>query len=246
MNITQNRERFLAAHKLLLGDSTTLDKFESARSLIKGLDPKIDNALEKCASALSKIEDLQKGEIIQLAPELLGEETEKQKKRKKALILFLKNYKELRSEVERVKSELQNPDQSKTKSASGQVSTFAKIASFAKGPFGIVTAIALVIAVGLIFVNNQKAKQAPTPSAAAALSTKPKIKVITFNNKKIPLSELAARTGPDCTVGANQVSHYHAQNHQDVKALDGTIIPDPGGCAYGKVSEAKVEEVETP
>lgn len=56
---------------------------------------------------------------------------------------------------------------------------------------------------------------------------------------------LEVRTGPDCTNSPQQAPHYHAKNGQFVRATDGTIIQDPGSCAFGKVNEVQIEELET-
>ncbi len=74
---------------------------------------------------------------------------------------------------------------------------------------------------------------------------KEKIKVIVVRGKKVPLSQVHVGKGPECDSEANQIPHYHA-NLSSVTALDGTVIPDPGGCGYGKVQQVPVEEVEKP
>lgn len=69
---------------------------------------------------------------------------------------------------------------------------------------------------------------------------KEKIKVIVVNGKKVPIAQVHVGTGPEC--GPNEAPHYHA-NTGSVTALDGTVIPDPGACGYGKVRDVPVEEV---
>ncbi len=59
-----------------------------------------------------------------------------------------------------------------------------------------------------------------------------KISVIESSGRLIPLDQIhASRAEAGC-----KGEHYHA-NNGFVTALDGTIVPDPGGCAYGIVSE---------
>src|SRR3989344_7211581 len=108
---SDSRERFLAAHKLFLDETTTLEKFESARTLIQGINPKVDKALDSCSKAIQKIENLRKGEVIELAAGNLSERTEEEKKRKKAIVWFIRTWKQLQSEVERIKAEFEKGKQ---------------------------------------------------------------------------------------------------------------------------------------
>ncbi len=232
MQINKQREKIEAAEKLLNTDSTSIEKLNSATTLLKGINPKIDNLLESCSKALASIEKIQTSQIVELTTENLQENTEEEKRRKKRFLLFLKYWRELNSEVERVKTELEKTDnQVKIKSST-------KIITFAKGPFGIITLAAILIAGFLIYQakNNPKGKEpiVPTP----VVSEKPKITVIEFQGKKIPLTELALRTGPDC-----DSPHYHAANHISVRALDGTTIPDPGECAFGRAKDITIKEI---
>ena len=124
--------------------------------------------------------------------------------------------------------------------------------------------MALIIAVGLILTaRNRTQTQLPLPtvtpiatvpsspiqtSSPTSISTPSKkltIQVITFERKKIPLSELAVRIGPDCTNSPSEAPHYHARNSVNVKTIDGTVISDSGACAFGKVSEVAIQEVES-
>lgn len=231
----ENREKFEALNKLLSQESTTIEKFQSVAKLAHGINPQIDQTLDKAAEALEKIENLSKGEVIELSADTLPEETEQQKKRKKALILFIKHYKELKDEIERVKAELKD-----SKSANQQLSAVGRVAAFAKGPVGIITVAAVIIvAVSGLFLsqkpqskisNQDQLSSSPPPSTA-------KVKGIVFNGQKIPLDQLAVRNGPDC-----DSPHYHALDHVSVKAIDGTTIQDPGGCAFGKTKDTQVVE----
>lgn len=227
-----DRDKIQQAHKLLEGETTTLEKFESVRVLIKGISPKIDQKLEAVAKAINSIEKLQKGEVIELTAENLSEETENDKKRKKAILFLIKTYKDLRSEVERVKIQIN--------SQGATPSSFGKIAAFAKGPFGLTTVAAVIVVAG-IYIYQSKNRQIIDTSQTGSGETqyKQKTKAIFFQGKLIPLSELATKSGTDC-----DSEHYHAQNGENVKALDRTTIPDPGACAFGKLSEVRIEEVE--
>lgn len=258
MNADDTKARFIAASKLLAGETTTLEKFESIRDLIKGINPHVDRAVAQCSDALSKIERLSKGDVVQLSADALPENTEEEKKRKKAILFFIKTWRELAEEVERIKSEFEDTSD---KNSQEQIAGFGKSAAFAKGPFGIITLAAVILAAVLIyFGRNQSQVQTqsslststvvstPTPSPSlipsSSPSSKKKVKVITYNNKKIALKELRVATGPDCVAERVEVTHYHALERIAVRALDGTTIQDPGSCGFGKVEEVKVEEVD--
>lgn len=261
MNTSGTKDRFLAAHKLLVDETTSLEKFESVKALLKGLNPKIDKTLDVCSKALSNIENLGKGDIISISTDNLPEETEEEKRKKKALILFIKTWKTLQSEIERIGKDLE-ADKDNQKGIKDQVSALGKILVIAKGPFGAITILAIIIAGFLIFRSGKTRDErqsstlassptpvlvnTPTPAVSPTPNARAKIKVISFSDKKIPLSELEVKTGPDCTNSPSEAPHYHAKNGRSVKAIDGTQITDPGACAFGKVSEVAVEEIETP
>ena len=244
------KEKFLAASKLLSVETTTVEKFEEVRKLIKGTHPRIDRLLESCSETISKIEKLQKGAVIELAAESLPEKTEEEKRRKKILLLFIKNWKELQEEIERVKKEL---DGNQTKNTQERVKSFGKIAAFAKGPFGIITILAILVVSVLIFSEDKTSStttsiaNSASPSLSqspSSTSNKAKIKVITYNNKRLALSQLTTAVGAECLNNdREQASHYHAKNHTAALAIDGTMVADPGGCGFGKVSETMIEEV---
>lgn len=260
MNLSEQKQRLEAARKILQQETTTLEKCQSLLTFASGINPRIDAKLESFKKTLSGLRHLQKGEIIDLSLEALPEDTEEQKKRKKALLFFLKHFRELEGEIERVKGELEKVKEGKVKGE--EIATFSQIGALAKGPFGIITALAVIVAVVAIFANRGQTQPTtplqqslpisvassptptPSPTISKSPSTKAKIKVITFNGKKIPLDQLEVRTGPDCTNSPQEAPHYHAKNNQFVTALDGTQIADPGACAYGKVAEVAIEEVE--
>ena len=237
---TYTRERFLAAYKLLSEETTNLEKFESVKKLIFGLNPKVDKILNTCSETLSKMEKVQKGEIIELTADQLPEDTEEEKKRKRAILLFIRSWKDLKSEVERVKNELDSGEQ---KNFDQKIESGAKIISYAKGPFGIITILAAIV-VGIFIIVNSQSKTAQTsPQTTPSSEIKPKTQVINFNDKKIPLNELTTGVGPECLTNGKGVSHYHAKDHQAARAIDGSMVEDPGGCGFGKVDEVAVLEI---
>ncbi|MBI4226441.1 hypothetical protein HY612_05005 [Candidatus Roizmanbacteria bacterium] len=245
MDPLDTKKRIFAAHKLLIEKTTSKQKFESIHTLIKGINPRIDKLLGDSTKALSDLEKLQKGEIIELTAEHLPENSEEEKKRKKALLWFIKNWKSLHGEVDRVKKEFEKGSHG----AEQKIQSGGRIITFAKGPFGLITALAVIAVISLSVISGKKTKTENVPSNTLQTTTettslKEKIKVIVVDGKQIPLTELTTGQGPECLDGRNESPHYHAKDHITAKALDGTIVSDPGGCGFGKVSEVKVEEVE--
>ena len=137
MEYKDTHKRLEAAHALFVGSSTSREKVTHVRSLIKGIHKGIDEKLAKCDEAFSQLEKIGEGEYIELSAAHLPERTEEEKKRKKALLLFIRFWKDLQNEVERVQAELNNPPSG----SSGSV--WGKIFSVLKGPFGIITVVAV-------------------------------------------------------------------------------------------------------
>lgn len=245
MKISDSQRRFRAAYELLQTDSPSIQKFEAVRDFIRGINPRADKALEECLKALSKVEKLQKGEVVELTVEHLPENSEEEKRRKKALVFFIKSFKELRGEIERVNGEFAKSE-GQDQSFKNYVKTFGKIAAFAKGPFGIVTlAAVLIVGIFVISANRQTDNNSKTNDnvlsavSQTTASPKPKTQVIMAGDKKIPLTEVIAANGPDC-----DSAHYHAKNHTAAGATDGTIVSDPGACGFGKVDQTPIVEIE--
>lgn len=150
MEYKDARERIIAAQELLTKPSVSRSSFESIRAFLKGFHPRLDKALSSCSKALTDLERLQKGEVIELAADALPEDTKENKKRKKALLLFISSWKNLRAEVERVESELKHRHERGDTSFRQNVTTLGRIMGLAKGPLGIIT----VIAVALVILNS--------------------------------------------------------------------------------------------
>lgn len=149
MDYADTKKRLNAAYSLLSESTTTLEKVRSLKSLISGINPKLDAKWAELDRYISTIEHIESGEVIDLAVQSLPETTEEQKKRKKALILFFKYWNDLKSEVERVQKEFDSQKQS------GQGgSMWARIFSASKGPLAVVTIIAIgVVALSATSVN---------------------------------------------------------------------------------------------
>jgi hypothetical protein len=217
------RKRMRAAYVLLQGKEISISTFEQCRILIKGLDPRVDKKLTICSQALEKLQKIQSGDLITLSVEMLPEESEEQQKRKKIVLTFITTLRDLRSEIKRVEKEFAKAD--------GYETPWQQFIAHLKGPFGIVTILAVII-VGIVLWQNRPIEPSPPDSST--------IQVIEFQGKQIPLTQLQVGKGPEC----DQVSHYHARNEMSVKALDGTVVADPGECGFGKVSEVKVIELK--
>ena len=241
MDAEEIKKRIEAAWDLVSDQSITREKLESVRALIKGVNPKLDHLLAACSKTLADAEKVQAGEVVDLAAEHLPEVTQKDKKRKKAILLFLSSWKDLKNEINRVKTEVEKMPHEKTSQAKAH--NFADIAMKTKGPLGILTLAAVIIVGAGLFFNNKLDSRASTPAAVStSLTHGQKIQVITFNGKKLPLKELRVGHGPDC--GAGGIPHYHALNDVSVKALDGAVTVDPGACGFGKLQDTRIEEVE--
>lgn len=237
MNLQDTKKRLQEANKLLLEKSTSAEKLESLSVILKGLNPKLDQVLKDCTESFSKIESIQKGDVIALSASSLPENSEEEKKRKKAILAFIRTWEDLKSEVEQIQTEFENSQNPKQ-----QAHSLGKIITAARGPFGLVT-IAAVVIVGFIAITNlnnntQVQNPASQPPTQPGTTSKSKIKAIIFNDKKIPLTQLKVATGPEC----DQAEHYHAINGASSQALDGSTVPDPGGCGYGKTKEVTVVE----
>lgn len=139
------KEKIDAALQLLLEETTTFTKFEKIRILIKGINPQIDKTLSTCSDVVKKIKKIQKGEIIELSLGALPENTEEQKKRKKYLLLFLFSWKDLRGEVAKVQKLYQQQSSDGKMTAQEHLASASKLTATAKGPFGLITALAVVI-----------------------------------------------------------------------------------------------------
>ncbi|MEK7649859.1 MAG: hypothetical protein AAB367_02790 [Patescibacteria group bacterium] len=146
MKYKDAKARLEAAHALFVGDTTSRQKMSSARELIRGIHPRLDERLKAADDAFSQYEKIDNSEYIELSAEHLPENTEDQKKRKKALLLLIRFWKDLGSEIKRVEAELNTPG---GEHALSQKSFWGKIFAAAKGPMGIITIVAVGAAVTL-------------------------------------------------------------------------------------------------
>lgn len=233
MDRDDTKKRMLAAYALLQEETTTQEKFESIRTFIKGIHPRIDTLLEQTSQAISAYVKFHNNEIIELSAELLPEDTEEKKKRKRALLLLIRNWKSLKSEVNRVKTEFDRSENHTGKPHGSR--GWGRIIAGAKGPLGMVTIAAIIIVGSFVLFTKNNKTQSHSVIVTKAPVEKHTTQVVEFQGKQIPLTELAVRNGPDC-----DSPHYHALNHVKVVALDGTVIFDPGACAFGKTKDVHV------
>jgi len=145
INYRDAKKRLDAVQKLFSQSSTTLEKARSVVALLKGLNPRMDAVISEYQGHLATIENLAEGSVLTLSAEKLPETTEEEKKRKKFMLLFLKNWNALKGEVARVQGELERP--SNGNKPTQDLSMWSRIFHAAKGPLGIVTVIAVGIAI---------------------------------------------------------------------------------------------------
>ena len=151
---TEHKAKLDAAFTLLTQETTTFEKFDHIRSLIKGIHPDIDKHLATCSDAIKQLKKVQKGDIISLSAEALSEDTQEQKKRKKALLFFISCWKDLNAEVKRIQ-DLYNQQQAEGKTSQNHhVSTLGKVFTFAKGPLGLITLAALGIVGASLYIKS--------------------------------------------------------------------------------------------
>lgn len=154
MKHPDTRNRLVAAEKLLRERQVSRQSFEAIRTLIKGINPQLDQVLNKTSPVLKKADQLYHQKVIDLTLEALPGKTKEAKRRQKLLLLLLKYWKQLRQEVKRVESLLEKQQQSDADSLADKTATGSQIVAYAKGPLGAVTATAVVIATGLMILKQ--------------------------------------------------------------------------------------------
>lgn len=137
------KEKILAAQALLLESSSSFDKFHAVAKLLSGVHPSLDEALVRAQKDMQSVEQILGKDFFSFAAENLPEVTEEQKKSKKAVLFFWKTWNTLRSEVSRVQAEIEAS--AKTNDTGDKVSHWGRILNFAKGPFGVLTLVAIIL-----------------------------------------------------------------------------------------------------
>lgn len=136
------REKILAASRLLAEDATTVDKAQQVKQLLQGLNPRLDRLATEAVKAISKIENIAQGDVVELSVDNLPEKTPERKKRKKYMLLFLKYRRQLQDEVARIEKELAADSGS---SPTGRTAGWSRVIGWAKGPLGLITMLAAAI-----------------------------------------------------------------------------------------------------
>ena len=149
----EQNEKVTVALELLTEETTTFDKINKVCTLLKGIHPTVDKHIKTASELVDKLSKVQEGDVISLAVENLPENNKKEKERKKLLLLFLKNWRGLESEVKRI-SDLQKENSGNSTSTQNAI-TMGKVLGVAKGPLGLVT-IAAVGIVGISSLLNSK------------------------------------------------------------------------------------------
>lgn len=147
--------KIAAAYSLLVDKTTTFEKFDKVTTLLKGINPKVDRYLNDCLKSIRQLKQISEGDVIELTAQAIPENTTDQKKRKKLLLVFIGHFKKLKLEVARI-HDLYNQGKGDDGKLSMQehVSIIGKIATTAKGPFGLISLAALTILGILYFINS--------------------------------------------------------------------------------------------
>ncbi len=153
MKYKDTHTKLLAAQKLLFEPTTSIDKFNAVAALVRGIHPDLDTHLAGLEKQIAFFDKAQHGQVIELALEHLPEITEEDKSRKKALLLFIDSWRNLSGEINRVDAELSAANAGANSGESA--SHWGRIAHFAKGPFGILT----ILALGIVFTLHETGVQ---------------------------------------------------------------------------------------
>src|SRR5690349_2858623 len=128
------KERMIAAQELLQKRTVDAATISQLKTLLSGFHPRIDKVFVQVEKSYKTLSHIEKGAAIELAIESLPEMTIEEKKRKKALVLFLKWWNDLKSEVDRVQKEL--GDDGGQKSLGAKAGAMGAISGAANGPLG--------------------------------------------------------------------------------------------------------------
>lgn len=152
--INNDKTKLKAALSLLCEDKTTYGKVKDLSKIIGGLNPDLDKKVKKLTVTVDKLHAVKEGDVIDLTLENLPENTKKQKDRKKLILLLIKDWKNLKSEVQRLDDLYTSASSTGVLSKQSVVKT-GKIAATAKGPLGVITIIAAVIVAGAKYIDSK-------------------------------------------------------------------------------------------
>jgi hypothetical protein len=129
--------------------------------------------------------------MVALTADHLPEDTEKRKKKKAALIFFLKYWKRLKSETERVAEELGvEASESGSSSSSSSGSSVKNIITGARGPVGLVTAVAVGV-VAITSVLKSSAVEVTITNRGCQPITPQLVRQIDLPGLKLPSQTIA-------------------------------------------------------
>lgn len=153
-------KKLKAAIRLMTADDVSHGTFEDIRTLVSGIDHRLDDALTNTSEAMKSLKELHKKDVISLSERTakeLPEHTDEQKKRKKALLFFLTNWKKLYGEIKRavaaIESQKEN-SQSDDPPNNAAPSALAKLWATSKGPLGLITVLGVGIAAGIVALKS--------------------------------------------------------------------------------------------
>ncbi|GEM_PF-1174771 len=150
----EQKDKIKAGLELLCEENTTLDKLQKLSELIKDTSALADKKIKQVLDIADRVRKIQEGDVIYLSLENLSEDTPKKKDRKKLLLLLLKNWKDLQSEIERIHRIQETAAVSGLTSKDSVVKTGKTLLTM-KGPLGAVTIIAAGIVALTTFLNNK-------------------------------------------------------------------------------------------
>ncbi len=134
------KKRVLAAADLLSSPTLSKQKVDDLMTLLGGINPTLDRTLAEIKRTWNHFDRLQAGEVIELTLEAIPTATEKDKKRKKYLLLLLSLWRDLKAEVKRVEAEVSSA--AVASDTATKAGSFWSVIAGAKGPLGIATILA--------------------------------------------------------------------------------------------------------
>ena len=196
-------KRLRVAGELLASREFTPSTVHSLHALLSGINPKLDEKLGALEKTAKHVEHMQKGNAIDLVVESMPEMTPEQKKRKKAILLFLKFWNDLKAEVSRIEKEF---GQAKSAKSHGTTRAMGRIWAGAKGPLGIITLVAAGIvalkATEVSIVIKNAGCRPMTPVTSVAVN----IPGLLLPSETIPTGGEAVAKLPPLTVSVDATS----------------------------------------
>jgi hypothetical protein len=151
-----NQKKIDAAYKLLTEEEISFKTVDNIRKLVAGIYPKLDKNIDSCIKHIKTLKKIDSGDLAGISPDAvkkLPEKTEKDKKRKKVLLLFFTSLKDLRKDLESIIGTFsENGSAENAPKQSGL--TPGKIFKFFKGPLGLLSLGAFTAAFLFNWLNN--------------------------------------------------------------------------------------------